>query len=176
MATKPTPPVTTVTPPVTTVTVPAQLSATASIFAPLRDQAAHTGALAAISALDYARKLLEVFGREFWRKASPSFKAWQEERGLYDMALKARNHPNPSVAHARLIKAAEEVSNPDKGKGTRVLKALSVRAKEDAIALYRAFTKEETKVGLDDSEKRIFSGLIKFMTETLRLDLNNLDK
>lgn len=124
----------------------------------------------------YAAILVDTFGREFWRKASPNFKQWQEEKACYDAALKGKNHPNPTVAHNRLIKAANEICNPDKSKGTRTMKALSVRAKDESIALYKAFLKEEAKVGLDDTEKRVFSGLLTFMTESLKIDLNNLDK
>lgn len=131
---------------------------------------------ARLSTTDYARELLSIFGANFWRKASPNFKAWQEERTKYDTVLKAKDHPNPSQAHKRLIDAADAICNPQEPGAPRTKLALITRAQKEATALYKAFLKEEEKVGLDDAEKRAFSGLITYMTDALKLNLNSLDK
>lgn len=131
---------------------------------------------ARLSTADYARELLSMFGANFWRKASPNFKKWQEERANYDAVLKATNHPNPSQAHKRLIESADAICNPQEPGAPRTKLALVTRARKEATALYKAFLKEEEKVGLDDTEKRAFSGLITYMTEALKMDLNSLDK
>lgn len=131
---------------------------------------------ARLSTTDYARELLSLFGANFWRKASPNFKQWQEEKAKYDTVLKAKEHPNPSQAHKRLIDAADAICNPQEPGAPRTKLALVTRARKEATALYKAFLKEEEKVGLDDAEKRAFSGLITYMTESLKMDLNSLDK
>lgn len=131
---------------------------------------------ARLSTTDYARELLSMFGVNFWRKASPNFKKWQEERAKYDAVLKSTNHPNPSQAHTRLIDAADAICNPKAPGAPRTKTALVERAHKEATALYKAFLREEEKVGLDDAEKRAFSGLITYMTEALKMNLNTLDK
>lgn len=131
---------------------------------------------ARLSTTSYARELLSLFGANFWRKASPNFKQWQEERAKYDAVLKAKEHPNPSQAHTRLIDAADAICNPKAPGAPRTKTALVERANKEATALYKAFLREEEKVGLDDAEKRAFSGLITYMTEALKMDLNSLDK
>lgn len=157
-----------------TVTSPAPLSNIATVLAERRDNAAITGAQAYGANTEYAKGLIEAFGQNFWRKASPSFKAWQEEKARFDESLKARKHPNPSQAQTRLIQKADELCNGKKGKGEGV--TLVTRAIKEACALYRAMAKEEEKVGLDAQEQRILDGLITYMTGSLKLDLNNLPK
>lgn len=141
-----------------------------------RVASAKKGAEAAISTKEYASALVDKFGLNFWRKASPNFKQWQQEKALYDAALKENKHPNPSQAHTRLIDAADDICNPVAPGTPRSKVELMKRAKKEAIAVYKAFLKEEEKVGLDDNEKRVFSALIDYMTKGLKIDLNNLDK
>lgn len=124
---------------------------------------------------EYAIKLISAFGQNFWRKASPKFKEWQEERARYDAALKELKHPNPSQAHSRLIDAADAICNPKEAK-PRGKTALKDRAIKEAVALYRAILKENEKVGLDDVETRIFGTLKDYMVDGLKLDLGNLPK
>lgn len=142
------------------------------VFAEKRHAAAKAegGAYGARKA--YAEFLVEKLGAEFWTKGSPSYKVWQEERARYDAELKAEGHANPSMAHKRLIEAAKG----PKGTGPKGKVSLGERAQVEAKALYRAFLREEEKVGLDNAEKRAFSGLITYMTDSLGLDLNTLDK
>ncbi len=103
----------------------------------------------------YAQKLIESFGQNFWRKDSPKFADWQAERKLYDEELKAKNHPNPSQAHKRLLQRADDICNPKESGGANDRKSLTRRAVEESSALYSAFKREEAKAGLDDNEKRI---------------------
>lgn len=157
-----------------TVTTPAPVTNNVSL-AESRNAAADAN-VSAYGATDrYARKLIAEFGTNFWRKASTAFKAWQEESKLYDEALKARNHPNPSQARSRLLKRADEICNPQET-GTKGKVGIKERAVKEAVALYKAIMKEDDKVGLDDAEKRILSTLKTYMIEGLKLDLGNLPK
>lgn len=159
------------TAPVATVTNPAE-----DILAKRRENAAVKDKEARGATKEYAQELINRFGLNFWRKASPNFKQWKEEKGKYDAVLKAKEHPNPSQAHIRLIDAADDICNPKAPGAPRTKEELTKRANKEATALYKAFLKEEEKVGLDDNEKRIFSALIDYMTKGLKVDLNKLDK
>lgn len=154
-----------------TVTTPAE-----DILAKRREGAAIADKVARGATKEYAQELLSLFGANFWRKASPSFKQWQEEKAKYDTVLKAKEHPNPAQAHKRLIDAADDICNPKEPGAPRTKLELMNRAKKESVALYKAFLKEEEKVGLDDNEKRVFSALIDYMTKGLKVDLNKLDK
>lgn len=154
-----------------TVTNPAE-----DILAVKRTASARKDGEARFATRDYAEELINRFGLNFWRKASPSFKQWQEEKAKYDAVLKGNNHPNPSQAQKRLIDAADDICNPKAPGAPRTKLELMNRAKKESVALYKAFLKEEEKVGLDDNEKRVFSALIDYMTKGLKVDLNKLDK
>ena len=158
-----------------TITQAAETNAVSSLET-LRVASAVKDGEARASTSAYAHALVDKFGLNFWRKASPNFKQWQTERAAYDAALKEHKHPNPSQAHTRLIAAADAICNPSEPGTPRAKLELFKRAKKESIALYKAFLKEEEKVGLDDNEKRIFSGLIDYMTKGLKIDLNDLDK
>lgn len=158
-----------------TVTQVAKTNAVSSLET-LRVASAVKDGEAKVSTTAYARALVDKFGQNFWRKASPKFKEWQTERAAYDAALKEHKHPNPSQAHTRLISAADAICNPQEPGTPRAKVELLKRAKKESIALYKAFLREEEKVGLDENEKRIFSGLIDYMTKGLKVDLNDLDK
>lgn len=156
---------------VATVTNPAE-----DILAIKRESAAVKDKESRGATRDYAQELINRFGLNFWRKASPNFKQWQEEKGKYDAVLTAKEHPNKSQAQKRLIDAADDICNPKAPGAPRTKEELTKRANKEATALYKAFLKEEEKVGLDDNEKRIFSALIDYMTKGLKVDLNKLDK
>lgn len=159
------------TAPVATVTNPAE-----DILAIKRESAAVKDKESRGATRDYAQELINRFGLNFWRKASPNFKQWQEEKGKYDAVLTAKEHPNKSQAQKRLIDAADDICNPKAPGAPRTKLELMNRAKKESVALYKAFLKEEEKVGLDDNEKRVFSALIDYMTKGLKVDLNKLDK
>ena len=119
----------------------------------------------------YAGMLIDTLGANFWRKTSPSFAQWQEERKLYDAALTANEHPNKSQAHSRLLKHADAICNP---KPTRENDPASLRRRtmEECTSIYKAFKREEKKAGLSNDEESILLGLCKFMQDSLKMDLS----
>ena len=114
----------------------------------------------------YAVRLIDALGIDFWKKKSLGFSAFVIEREAYDVALKSEGHPNPSQAHARLRQAAEAYQNGETTRGPRAKVELTKRAEAEVGALFRAFEREEDKVGLNDREEVIFSALRAFIGAT----------
>jgi hypothetical protein len=153
----------------TVVTNPAATNIVSSLET-LRGEAALVGKKSYGADKAYAQMLVDTLGANFWRKDSPKFAEWQAERKLYDAALKAVEHPNPSQAHSRLLKHADAICNP-KAPRENDTASLRRRTVEDCTAVYKAFKREEKKSGLTKDEETIFLGLCKFMQDSLKMDL-----
>lgn len=147
--------VTTAPAPVTNIVSPERIAA--------RDESATAATSSYGATKRYASLLVDELGHNFWRKDSPKYAEWQQERKDYDASLKAKNHPNPSVAHKRLMAAADEICNPKEG-GAKGKVSFFERTKKEALALHSALLREEEKVGLDATEKKILSALVAYMS------------
>lgn len=147
-------------------------------FAEKRDAAALAGRQAEIGQTAYAADMVDKLGKFFWRKENPTgFKFWKEEKPRYEAACKAQGSTNVSQQVNRFIEYARQVCEGVRDKnGKRNITALDKRAETQAVALYKAFVKEDEKSGLDAKEDRIFKALKVFITDGLGKSLASIGK
>ncbi len=157
-----------------TVTTPAPSTNHATVFQENRTAAAQASVTEYGAVRKYAQQLVDVFGHNFWRKASPNFKVWQEERTRYDASLKERNHKNPTTALDRLMRYADEICNPPAKTGPKAKSELADRQKKDLITLFKSGRREENKVGLDDTESKAHLGICKILQDVFKVDLSTV--
>lgn len=151
-----------------TITKPAEIpsAAGADVLAPFRTDAADA-TLRQYGASDkYARKMIEVFGLNFWRKQSDSFKEYQAERVAYLTILKNANHSNPGQEWQRIINKADLICNPPEPGSANDMSSLLVRQIDWLKSMYKSGRREEKKSGLTDKESEIHLSVAKILRET----------
>lgn len=157
-----------------TVTTPAPSTNHATVFQENRTAAAQASVTEYGAVRKYAQQLVDVFGHNFWRKASPNFKVWQEERTRYDASLKERNHKNPTTALDRLMRYADDICNPQTKTGPKAKSELADRQKKALVALFKSGRREENKVGLDDTENKAHLGICKILQDVFKVNLSTV--
>lgn len=138
-----------------------------------REESAQKDADSYGAQIKYANKLIEVFGQNFWRKASPSFKVWQEERARYDSTLKEKGHKNPSQALERLIVRADAICNPKEAK-PNTKSTLAERQEKALIEIFKSGRNEEKKVGLDSTEEKAHLLICKILQDVFKKTLSEI--
>jgi hypothetical protein len=118
----------------------------------------------------YARKMIDTFGLNFWRKESTSFKLYQDERAAYMAILKNAGHTNPSQEWSRIIKKADAICNPPEPGGANDTSSLLVRQIDWLKAMYKSGRREEKKAGFTDKEQEIHLSVMKILRETCKIN------
>lgn len=122
------------------------------------------------ASLRYARKMVETWGLNFWRKQSEHFKQYQEERLAYIGILKAANHTNPSQEWNRVIEKADAICNPKVPGEANGTSSLHVRQIDWLKAMFKSGRREDKKHGLSDAEKEIHLAVMKILREVCKIN------
>ena len=137
----------------------------------VRAEAAEAAIVGYGRSLAYAQKMVDVFGIDFWRKASKSFAKYQAEKTKFTGILKAANHSNPSQEWKRILEKAEKICHPPVAgeNGANSTNSLLVRQIDWLKAMYKSARREDKKHGLTDKENEIQLAVMKILRESCNI-------